>query len=117
MGKTKPCENVYLAFAGDRRSNKFCLIVSDELTNHQTFAQYKLRFKIEENFLDLKSNGFKVEAYRIRDQFALTQLLWVVSLTMLFLVLQGTRVVAQGQRQMVDPHWYRGYELPQLSSR
>jgi hypothetical protein len=108
LGKTKPYGDVYLAFAQDRQSGEFWMIVSDEPTSHQTFAQYKLRFQVEENFLDLKSNGFQLEACRIRDIFALTQLLWVVSLTMLFLVLQGTAVVAQGQRQRVDPHWQRG---------
>jgi hypothetical protein len=108
LGKTKPYGNVYLAFAQDKQSGEFWLIVSDEPTSHQTFAQYKLRFQVEENFLDLKANGFQLEACRIREIFALTQLLWVVSLTMLFLVLQGTVVVAQGQRQTVDPHWQRG---------
>ncbi len=56
----------------------------------------------------MKSNGFQLEACRLRDKFALTQLLWVVALTTLFLVLQATQVVAQGQRQLVDPHWQRG---------
>jgi Transposase DDE domain len=108
LGKTKPYGPVYLAFAQDEPSGEFWMIVSDEPTNLSTFAQYRLRFQIEENFLDLKSGGFQMEACRIRDPFALTQLLWVVALTMLFLVLQGTAVVTQGQRQAVDPHWKRG---------
>ena len=108
LGKTKPYGPVYLAFAQDQQSGEFWMIVSDEPTNLVTFAEYRLRFQIEENFLDLKSNGFQMAACRIRDPFALTQLLWVVALTMLFLVLQGTAVVAQGQRSAVDPHWKRG---------
>ena len=108
LGKTKPYGPVYLAFGQDEQSGEFWMIVSDQPTNLQTFAAYRLRFQVEENFLDLKSNGFQLEACRLRDKFALTQLLWVVALTMLFLVLQGTEVLAQGQRQLVDPHWQRG---------
>ncbi len=108
LGKTKPYGDVYLAFALDQQSGENWMIASDEPTHLQTFAQYRLRFQVEENFLDLKSNGFQLEACRLRDKFALTQLLWVVALTMLFLVLQATQVVAQGQRQLVDPHWERG---------
>ena len=108
LGKTKPYGPVYLAFAQDRQSGEFWSLVSDAPTTLQTFAQYRLRFQIEENFLDLKSNGFQMEACRIRDVFALTQLLWIVALTMLFLILQGSAVVAQGLRQVVDPHWQRG---------
>jgi Transposase DDE domain len=108
LGKTKPYGPVYLAFAHDQQSGEFWMIVSDAPTSLQTFAEYRLRFQIEENFLDLKSNGFQMQACRISDPFALTQLLWVVALTMLFLVLQGTAVVAQGQRRAVDPHWKRG---------
>jgi hypothetical protein len=45
---------------------------------------------VEESFLDLKSNGFNLEASRLRDKFALSQLCGVIALTTLFLVLQGT---------------------------
>lgn len=108
IGKTKPYPNVYLAFAHDQPSGEDWVIVSDEPTTLQTFAQSRLRFQVEESFLDLKSNGFQIEAARLRDQFALTQLCGVIALTMLFLVLQGTQVVASGLRRQVDAHWHRG---------
>jgi len=108
LGKTKPYPGVYLAFAHDRPSGERWVIVSDEPTHLQTFAQYRLRFQVEESFLDLKSNGFNLEASRLRDKFALTQLCGVMALTTLFLVLQGTQVVASGQRRQVDTHWNRG---------
>ncbi|MBE9031420.1 transposase [filamentous cyanobacterium LEGE 11480] len=108
LGQKNTSGPVYLAFALDQESGEDWMIVSDEPTTLQTFAQYRLRFQVEESFLDLKSNGFQLEACRLRDKFALSQLLWVVALTMLFLVLQATQVVAQGQRQLVDPHWKRG---------
>jgi hypothetical protein len=108
LGKTKPYPNLYLAFAHDEPSGQHWVIVSDEPTTLQTFAQYQLRFQVEESFLDLKSAGFNLEASRLRDAFALSQLSGVMALTTLFLVLQGTQVVESGQRQRVDPHWQRG---------
>lgn len=108
VGKTKPYPNVYLAFAHDKLSDAHWVIVSDEPTHLQTFAQYRLRFQVEESFLDLKSNGFNLEASRLRDKFALSQLCGVIALTMLFLILQGVNVVASGKRRQVDAHWKRG---------
>lgn len=114
VGKTKPYAGVYLAFAHDQLSNEDWVIVSDEPTNLQTFAQYRLRFQVEESFLDLKSNGFNLESCRLRDKFALTQLIGVIALTMLFLVLQGLQVVTSGKRRRVDPHWNRGMSYLKL---
>lgn len=108
VGKNKPYPNVYLAFAHDKQSGEQWVIVSDEPTTLQTFAQYRLRFQVEESFLDLKSNGFNLEASRLRNKFALSQLCGVIALTMLFLVLQGVQVVASGKRRQVDAHWQRG---------
>lgn len=114
VGKTKPCPNVYLAFAHDKQSGEGWTIVSDEPTNLQTFAQYRLRFHVEESFLDLKSNGFNLEASRLRDKFALSQLCGVIALTMLFLILQGVNVVTSGKRRQVDAHWNRGMSYLKL---
>lgn len=114
VGKTKPYANVYLAFAHDKQSGEDWTIVSDEPTNLQTFAQYRLRFQVEESFLDIKSNGFNLEASRLRDKFALSQLCGVIALTMLFLVLQGVQGVASGNRRRVDAHWNRGMSYLKL---
>jgi hypothetical protein len=114
IGKTHPYANVYLAFAHDQLSDEDWVIVSDEPTNLQTFAEYRLRFQVEESFLDLKSKAFHLESSRIRDKFALSQLCGVIALTMLFLLLQGTQVVASGKRRWVDPHWQRGMSYLKL---
>jgi hypothetical protein len=74
----------------------------------QTFEAYRLRFDIEENFLDDKSNGFQLESSFIRSAKALERLCLVLALTTLYLVSQGTEVVKQGHRRWVDPHWFRG---------
>jgi hypothetical protein len=114
VGKTNPYPSVYLAFAHDQQSDENWVIVSDEPTTLQTFAQYRLRFQVEESFLDLKSNGFNLEASRLRDKFALSQLCGVIALMMLFLVLQGVQVVISGQRRQVDAHWQRGMSYLKL---
>ena len=70
--------------------------------------EYGLRFDIEENFLDDKSNGFQLEASLIRSAEALERLCCVLAMTTLYLVAVGTSVVKQGKRRLVDPHWFRG---------
>ena len=67
-----------------------------------------LRFDIEENFLDDKSNGFQLEASLLRSSEALERLCFVLAMTTLYLVSLGTAVVQQGKRRVVDPHWFRG---------
>lgn len=114
LGKTNPYGKVHLAFAHDQPSGEFWAVVSDEPTCLQTFAQYRLRFQIEECFLDIKSSAFDLEASRLRQTKALSRLCAVVALTMLFLTLQGTYVVASDLRRQVDPHWQRGMSYLKL---
>jgi len=99
---------VHLALARCKESKEDWFVVSDEPTDMQTFEAYRLRFDIEENFLDDKSNGFQLESSFIRSAQALERLCLVLALTTLYLVSQGTEVVKQGQRRWVDPHWFRG---------
>ena len=49
---------VHLALARENQQKTLWLIVSSEPTTLQTLQEYGLRFDIEENFLDDKSNGF-----------------------------------------------------------
>ena len=83
---------VHIAFARLKGSRETWFIVSDQPTGAQTFEQYGLRFDIEENFLDDKSNGFQLEASQSRDAKALTRLCLVVAVATLLLVSQGTDV-------------------------
>lgn len=82
--------------------------MSDEPTSVHTFTEYGWRFDIEENCLDDKSNGFQLESSLVRDADALTRLCLVVAVATLYVVAQGTQVVAQQKRRWVDPHWFRG---------
>jgi Transposase DDE domain len=99
---------VHLAVARHRDSHEWWYVLSDEPTDGKTFEEYGLRFAIEENFLDDKSNGFQLESSLIRSAEALARLCFVLAITTLYLVSQGTEVVQQGKRRLVDPHWFRG---------
>lgn len=83
-------------------------VISDEAAELKSLEEYGLRFDIEENFLDDKSNGFQLEASLIRSAQALERLCFVLAMTTLYLVSLGTAVVKQGKRRLVDPHWFRG---------
>lgn len=99
---------VSLALARHTRNGECWYVVSDEPTSVQTFVEYGWRFDIEENFLDDKSNGFQLESSLLRDAEALSHLCLVLAITTLYLVAQGTQVVATNSRRWVDPHWWRG---------
>lgn len=99
---------VSLALARHSRNGEYWYLVSDEPTSVYTFKEYGRRFDIEENFWDDKSNGFQLESSLVRDADALTRLCFVVAVATLYLVAQGTQVVAQQKRRWIDPHWLRG---------
>lgn len=74
----------------------------------QSLQEYGLRFDIEENFLDDKSNGFELEDSGLKSAVALSRLCLVSAVATLYLTLQGTAVVAAKHRPWVDPQWFRG---------
>jgi len=100
--------NVHLALGRPVGSRERWVVVSDQPTSLETFQEYGLRFDIEENFLDDKSNGFQLEASLIRSAKALERLCFVLATATLYLVSQGTQVVQEGKRRLVDAHWFRG---------
>jgi Transposase DDE domain len=99
---------VSLALARHSGTGEYWSVVSDEPTSVFTFAEYGRRFDMEENFLDDKSNGFQLESSLVRDSDALTRLCFILAVATLYLVAQGTQVVARQKRRWVDPHWLRG---------
>lgn len=99
---------VSLALARHSSNGEAWSVVSDEPTSVQTFVEYGWRFDIEENFLDDKSNGFQLESSLVRNADALGRLCLVLAVTTVYLVAQGTQVVATTIRRWVDPHWLRG---------
>jgi hypothetical protein len=99
---------ISLALARHTNNGEYWYIVSDEPTSVHTFVEYGWRFDIEENFLDDKSNGFQLESSLVREAQAMARLCFVLAVTTLYLVAQGTQVVAAHKRRWVDPHWLRG---------
>src|SRR5512143_1823188 len=99
---------VHVALAHPQEEKDPWLIVSNILTGLSTFQEYGLRFGIEENFLDDKSNGFQLEDSKLRSTAAIERLFFGIATATLYLVVQGSEVVAQGHRREVDPHWFRG---------
>jgi hypothetical protein len=99
---------VHLAVAYDASSKERWIVVSSHPTHSTTLDEYGRRFDIEESFLDDKSNGFQLESSLIRSADALSRLCFVLAITTLYLVSQGTLVAEQGRRRWVDAHWFRG---------
>ncbi len=99
---------VHLALAKPHSVKEQWFIASNQPTHVATFDEYGLRFDIEENFLDDKSNGFQLASSLIRSAAALSRLCLALAVATLFLVCQGTEVVAAGKRRWVDAHWFRG---------
>lgn len=106
--KSKSLTDLHIAAAWETTSKEYWYILSTEPTTIQTFREYALRFDIEENFLDDKSNGFDLESSRLRSAPALSRLCLVLAMTTIFLSAQGLAVVNSDYRRLVDPHWFRG---------
>lgn len=107
-------EAVHLALGWQAGAEEPWAVVSDEPAWPQALYEYGLRFNIEEGFLDQKSNGFHWEASRLRDRHALQRLCFVMAVATLALVCQGSAVVAEGKRRVVDPHWFRGHSYARI---
>ncbi len=99
---------VHVIIARNNVNGELWAIVSDEKTTLQTFAEYGLRFDIEENFLDDQSAGWNVQRSMIRDVCALSRLWFILSVATLYVSAQGVEVVDRGKRRWVDTHWFRG---------
>lgn len=99
---------LHLAVARPLGAGDDWYVISDEAAELKTLQEYGLRFDIEENFLDDKSNGFQLESSLIRSAQALERLCFVLAITTLYLVSLGSDVAKQGKRRFVDPHWFRG---------
>jgi len=99
---------VHLALGNPEDNDDPWYIVSDEPTDVSTFDEYGLRFDIEENFLDDKSNGFQVESSRLNDADAIERLFLLLAVATLHFTSVGVGVVKRKARRWVDTHWDRG---------
>ena len=99
---------VHLVFGRNNVNGEFWAIVSNEKTSLQTFQEYRLRFDIEEAFLDDQSNGWNLQKSEIRSVCDLSRLFFILALATLYVTAQGIAVVESGRRRWVDSHWFRG---------
>lgn len=106
--KDQPLGPVHIIIGRNNVNGEFWAIVSDEKTHLQTYAEYGLRFDIEENFLDDQSNGWNVQRSQLRSVSALSRLFFLLAIATLYVTAQGVEVVSSGKRRWVDPHWFRG---------
>ena len=64
--------------------------------------------------MDQKSNGFRWESSKLRDRQALQRLCFVMAAATWVLICQGSAVVAEGHRRVVDPHGFRGHRYARI---
>jgi hypothetical protein len=98
--------NLALGWDGDPAHDPW-RIVTDQPATRRTLAEYAQRAGIEAGFLDDKSAGFQLHESQLVQPARMNRLLLVLALGSLYLVSLGTRLVATGQRRLVDPHWQR----------
>lgn len=70
LTKTQPLSALNLALGRAPISGQPWLVATNEPATLQTFREYALRFAIEEEFLDEKSNGFQLERSEVRSPIA-----------------------------------------------
>jgi len=100
---------VHLALAQlDEPAQDPWYVVSDEPTDLTTLEEFGLRFDIEENFLDDKSNGFQVEDTGLETADSMERLFLVIAVATLHFTSVGVEVVKRECRHWVDTHWDRG---------
>lgn len=99
---------VHVIFGRNNVNGQFWAVVSDEPTSLQTFAEYGLRFDIEEAFRDDQSGGWQLQSSKLRSVCVLSRLFFILALATLYVTAQGLEVVHSGRRRWVDPHWFRG---------
>jgi len=97
--KDQPSDLVNLIMGRNNVNGEFWAVVSDETTTLQTYAEYGLRFDIEENFLDDQSQGWNVQGSQIRSVCAISRLFFLLAVTTLYVTAQGVEVVSSGKRR------------------
>lgn len=92
-------------------------VLSNTAAGVEIFADYALRFDIEEEFRDEKSGGFRIGESRLRDTGALERMMLVVAVASIAAVSEGLCVQSANARRTVDAHWERGLSIFQIGWR
>lgn len=110
-------ENLSLSAGWPQKNEEPWYVLSNGVVGAEVFADYALRFDIEEEFRDEKSGGFGLEETRLTDSGAIERLLLVVAAASIVAVNEGLCVMAQDRRRDVDTHWQRGLSYFQIGWR
>lgn len=78
------------------------LLATNLPTSQTALRLYRCRMWIEAMFADCKSNGFDLEAVRLRHFLRLSRLMLAIALLYVWLVAFGSYTVKRGQRTLVD---------------
>ena len=99
---------VSLALARHSSTGEYWYIVSDEPTSVHTFRSTGGALILKRTSWTINPMAFSSKVRSCGMPHALTRLCFVVAVATLYLVAQGTQVVAAQKRRWVDPHWLRG---------
>ncbi len=110
-------ERLSLCAGWPRRGSEAWYVLSNDTARPLVFADYALRFDIEEMFRDEKSGGFALEKSRIESPQALERLIFVIATATIIAVSEGLIVVEEGHRTEIDTHWNRGLSYLQIGLR
>ncbi len=99
---------VHVILGRNNINGEFWAVVSDQPTCPKTFAEYGLRFDIEEGFLDDQTGGWNLQRSEIRSVTDLSRLWFILAVATLYVTAQGLDVVQAGRRRWIDTHWFRG---------
>ena len=114
---TEDIGSINLAVANAADAKEAWYIITDEKADVSTLDDYALRFDIEENFLDDKSNGFQVESSRLKNAKQLERLFLLIAVASLYFTTVGVGVVNLKKRRWVDTHWDRGMSYLKIGWR
>lgn len=108
--------NIHMALAPDEGAEAWS-IASDRTGTCSVLADYRCRMHIDHSFRDDKSGALQWEQSRLDSPEQVERLLLVMAVAVLYLVSEGTFVVAAGLRAALDPHSRRGLSYLQLGLR
>lgn len=84
---------------------------------HKTLKAYKRRMWIEEMHGDLKAHGFYLEDSHLQSFTRLSRLVFAVALLYLWIILEGAKVIKNGERRLVDRNDRRDLSVFQIGLR
>ncbi|MFN3763624.1 MAG: hypothetical protein ACK4WK_10565, partial [Anaerolineae bacterium] len=93
------------------------LLATNLSSRQKTLRAYHRRMWIEEMFGDMKGNGFDLESTHLIHFLRLSRLTLAVVLLYVWLIAEGSRIIKNGQRHLVDRADRRDLSIFQIGLR